>query len=62
VKKNPPEVKEEKLQKENQSRTSTEEAGNKAIKILVYFLIAIIVLAALYFITAQNRETFKILT
>lgn len=61
MKKNPIDESEEKLQKENQSKTNTGEAGKKAIKILVYFLIVILVLAILYYITLQNNETFKIL-
>jgi hypothetical protein len=61
VKKSPIDENEEKLQKENPSKTSTGEVGRKTIKTLVYFLIAILVLAILYYITLQNNETFKIL-
>jgi len=60
VKKNPTEEKEEKLQEENQLKTNTEEAGKKVLRIVLYCLIIILVGSAVYYITAQNGETFKI--
>ena len=61
MRKNPPEAKEGKLQEENQLKTNLDAAGNKAVKIVVYTLIVIVVLVILYFVTLQNNDTFRIL-
>jgi len=61
VKKNPIEEKDERLQKENQLKMNSDGVGSSALKIFIYVLIVVLVIAILYFITLQDTNTFKIL-
>ena len=61
MKKNPIEEKDERLQKENQLKMNSDGVGSSALKIFIYVLIVVLVIAILYFITLQDTNTFKIL-
>ncbi|MCX6809465.1 MAG: hypothetical protein NTZ65_01815 [Candidatus Berkelbacteria bacterium] len=48
------------MQNEKPLETNTSAGGNKTIKLVVYVVIVILVLAVIYYLTRQNANTFKI--